>query len=245
MKRIVTCRFFFSITSTCLNPKWTCFRQKINLVFGASHLIQKTYLFHVHESNISYSLSLSLTLQHSQISDTQRHSRIFSNSFRPRYTHSELQTVRHSNTANKNTFIVWLPSFGQLYFLWTSMSTTTHRHTRSVCRQTHTPQLCAFVDTRTYTHTCISKTWSLITSLSWGRTPVYTDISSNTQYHSTDTFVLYIPTLIYIYITNIYEHCNFVLTFPRQFCFRKIFLLTFLLWNVFSLFSLYYLCSKL
>ena len=141
-------------------------------------------------------------------------------------------------TASENTFIavsklVGLPSFNLLNFLRTSSSSCTHIYTRSVSGQTHTRQLCTIsfhARTHIHTHTYIYK-YHLTTF-----PPFVLTVTTHTHKYVRVTlatihlpFILNTPTHKCICITNIYEHCYFVLTFPCLFCFIRIFVLTFLL----------------
>ena len=166
-----------STTSARLNqPQINMPCAKINLSFGAGHVIRKPIHFTLLTATFSH-IFLDL-----------------------------LDTARHSNTAGKNRFIVAtksgsLPSFGLLNFSWTSTSLTTHIHICSISGQTHSLLICIFRShayTHTYTHThththiyiyiYVNTTSSLFTLLSWQGTYIHTTLREQFIFHTITKF---------------------------------------------------------
>ena len=180
---------------------------------------QDTYIFHAFRNNFLFcffALMCWHSFQHSQFSTARDNLTA---------THKR-KMGKHA--AGQKTFLaqiklVHLPSFNIRNFLWTKTSLHTYRHTHSASEQMNTLLLCTFCF-HVYIHTYIyvSRTCYFLTSLSYGRTQVHTDIFEQ-------------QTLTFAWYSN-YKHPHtqisnkhisifdiFLLTFPSLFCYTKLF----------------------
>ena len=117
---------------------------KINLAFGAGHIIKEPIYFMLLTASFLHTHTApdKLTAFRFWLSLTLWSQRFATQSFRHAAKMGE-------HTASKNTFIVitklvYLLSFNILNFTWTSTSAHTSRHTHSASGQTHTSLLCNF-----------------------------------------------------------------------------------------------------
>ena len=143
--------------------------------------------------------------------------------------------------ANENTFIVliklvYLPSFNILNFFWTSTSPPTYVRTHSVSGQTYSAAIYFLVYARAHTHThiYINTTWSFFYSFCFDGEHTDTEILRVTFATIQLTCFYHVHRNTSTYVTNIFAHFYFVLTFPRLFYVIKDICLT--LWNFFFFF---------